>query len=311
TERDGITIIQEQVGRLGSDRVIQRSFGGLRVCAMAEGLARDDEARPSGWVSHASRVVLETAREGDVRRMEIAGGRTSWSVNGASRSVDAAAEAWRDRLLAVLDGTWDLSQLRGHVSALRGQISAVHGQRSALMGEISSLRGQVSALNGQISAARGQESSLRGEISAIRGQVSAMRGAISAERGAISSLNATGGDRDAETAWQVRAHEDAIRRLEGEIARFDADARVREVERRIESFNTDQRVAELERQIRTFGVDGRVGDVERRITALDVDGRVADLERQITALDADRRGEELETRIEQALERLRAVLGGR
>jgi len=307
TDRDGITIVQERVGRLGSDRIVQRSFGGLRVCALAEDLRGDDDARPSAWAARATRLVLETRREGDERRMEIAGGRVTWSVNGAARPVDADAEAWRERLLALLDATWDLAQLHGRVSSLRGEISSIYGQRSGLLGEISSLRGQVSALRGQISAVRGEESGLRGQISSIRGQESALRGAISAERGAISTLNASG-DRDAE---RVRAHEAEIRRLEAEIARYDADARAREVERRIEAQNTEQRVAAIERQIREIEVEGRVAAVERRIAGLDVERRVAAIERQIAALDADRRGREMEARIDQALERLRAVLGRR
>ncbi|MFL5385331.1 MAG: M56 family metallopeptidase [Longimicrobiaceae bacterium] len=305
TERNGVTIVSEQVGRLGSDRIIQHSFGDLRVCALAEDLRGDDDARPSAWAGRAARLVLETQREGDVRRMEITGGRVAWSVNGAARPVDADAEAWRERLLALLDATWDLTQLRGRVSSLRGQISSIYGQRSSLLGEISSLRGQVSSLRGQIASLRGVESSLRGEISSIRGHESSLRGAISSERGAISSL-AAGGDRDAE---RVRAHEAEIRRLEAEIARYDADARVREVERRIDALNTEQRVAAVERQLREFEVEGRVAGVERRIAGLDVEGRVAAIERQIAALDADRRGRELEARMEQALERLRAVLG--
>ncbi|MFL5537838.1 MAG: M56 family metallopeptidase [Longimicrobiaceae bacterium] len=310
TERDGITVIVEQAGRLGSDRIVQRTFGDLRVCALAENLRSDDESRPSGWAGRAARVVLQTERAGDVRRMEITGGRVAWSVNGAARPVDADAEAWRERLLAVLDATWDLTELRGRVSSLRGQISSIRGERSSLLGEISSLRGQVSSLRGQIASLRGEESSLRGEISAIRGHESSLRGAISAERGAISSLNASG-DRDAAIAERVRAHEAEIRRLEAEIARYDTDARVREVERRIDALNTEQRVAAIERQIRDFGVEGRVGAVERRVAGLEVERRVAEIERQIAALDADRRGREMEARVDQALERLRAVLGRR
>ncbi|HEX8245123.1 MAG TPA: M56 family metallopeptidase [Longimicrobium sp.] len=308
-ERDGVTIVQ-QVGRLGSDRVIQQSFGDLRVCAVAEDFRAGGDAPPSAWGSRAARVVLETERQGDLRRMEIAGGRVSWWVNGASRPVDAAAEAWRERLLALLDATWDLTQLRGRVTSLRGQITSIYGERTSLRGEITSLRGQVTALRGQITAARGRDTGLRGEIASIRGHETALRGAITAERGAITSLTVRGGDRDA-VSREVRAHEDEIRRLEGEIARYDAEARVREVERRIAALDTDREVADVERQIREFDVDGRVAEVERRLAGLDVERRVAAIEGQLAALDAERRGRELEGRVDQALERLRAVLGSR
>jgi beta-lactamase regulating signal transducer with metallopeptidase domain/predicted nucleic acid-binding Zn-ribbon protein len=312
SEREGRTVIHERVGRVGDDRVVQRSFGDLRVCAVGEDLRDDADDPPSRWPSRASRVVLETRRDGDVRRMEIAGGRARWSVDGDARPVDAAAEAWRDRLLALLDATWDLSRLRGRVSSLRGEISSTYGQRSSLEGEISSLRGEVSSMRGRISSLRGEESSLRGEISSIRGHVSSLEGQISSERGAISSLTASRWDRgpseDDRIRRRVREHEAAIRRLEGEIERYDADARVREVERRIAALDTDGRVRAIEREIRDFDLEGRVAAVNRRITELGVARRVSRIEAEIASLDADRRGREHEARIDGALDGLRAVL---
>jgi beta-lactamase regulating signal transducer with metallopeptidase domain len=305
------TIVYEQIGRRGNDRVIQKRFGDLRVCMVTEGFTGGDDHRPSGWPGRATRVILETDRPNDLRRMEIVGGRVSWTVNGQARGVDADADAWRRDLLDVLDATWEVSLLHGERSSLRGRISSIHGERSSLQGRISSLRGEVSSMRGMISSARGEESSLRGEISSIRGHVSSLKGQISSERGAISSLQASRwdrADRD-DIAARIRRHEDEIRRIEDEIVRYDADARVREVERRIARLDTERKVEEIERRIREFDLEEKIAAVNRQLADLDVEGRVDRIERDIISLDVDDRAREMEERRDEALARLRATLG--
>jgi beta-lactamase regulating signal transducer with metallopeptidase domain len=305
--------VNEQIGTRDANRLVQMSFGGLRVCAIAEGMGRgNDDVLPSGWLSRASRVVLETQQGGEDRRMEIAGGQVTWTINGARQAVDAAAQAWRDRLIEVLDPTWELSQLQGRVSTLRGQISTIYGQRSTLEGQISTLRGQVSTMEGQISTVRGEESSLRGEISSIQGHLSSLQGAISSEQGAISSLQASRSDPYADRERidaGIRRHEDRIKEIQSEIRDYDTDGRVRDVQRRLDGLDTDGKVSAIEKQIRDFDVEGRVASVNRQIQALDVDGKVDTINRQITALDADTRSRDLETKRDAAVTRLRQTLG--
>jgi predicted nucleic acid-binding Zn-ribbon protein len=299
--------IHEQIGRRGDDRVIQTRLGDLRLCMVTEGFGGDREAPPSEWIALADRVILETQRGNDVRQMAIAGNDVTWTVGGQARPVDAAASEWRAALLAVLDPIWELAQLRGVASTMRGEISTIRGERSTLRGEISTLRGHVSTLRGQISTVRGHASTLRGEISTIRGHESSLRGRISAERGAISSLRAlreTGDD----VAARIRAHEDEIRRIEAEIARYDADARVLAVQRELADFTVETKVAELEHEIRDFDLDGRTATIERQIADLDVERRVQAIENDIQALDVPGRSRELEQRRDAALARLRDVL---
>jgi beta-lactamase regulating signal transducer with metallopeptidase domain/predicted nucleic acid-binding Zn-ribbon protein len=307
------TTIYEQVGRRGRERVIMKSFGDVRVCMMTEGFTGDGVQRPSDWIGRAERVLLETQRPGDVRRMEIADGRMSWTINGSAQPIDAAVGTWRDHLLAVLDATWEVSQLRGQVSTLRGEISTIRGEKSTLQGEISTLRGQVSTMRGDISTLRGEESTLRGEISTIRGHVSTLQGQISTERGAISTLQAYPWDRTERDgiSARIRRHEEAIRRVEDEIRRYDADARVRAVERRIDALDTDGRVAAIEREIRDFDVEAKIAVINRQIANLEVESRVTSIEGEIASLDADDRARELEARRDAALARLRVTLGGR
>jgi beta-lactamase regulating signal transducer with metallopeptidase domain len=310
SDDNGVSTIYERSGRSGSEVIVQRSFDGMRVCALAEGL-RDDDALPSSWASRASRVVLETEQRGDVRQMNITGGQTTYAVNGAQRGVDASAQAWQSRLLSLLDATWELSQLRGRESSLRGEIASIHGERSSLHGEIASLRGEVSSMRGQIASLRGEESSLNGRIASIRGQLSGLQGQISSEQGAISSLTASRNQSGADSeriSRRIAQHRESIRELEEEIRRFDVDSRVRAVERERAELDVDRQVEEIERQIAQFDLDSRVADVNRRIAGLRVDESVAAIERQITALDSPRRIRALEARVAEALERLRAEL---
>lgn len=315
SDKSGRSVIYEQIGIRGDDHVIQRAFGDLRVCAIGEGLSIDRSIAPSAWSRHASRLVIETERPGDVRRMELEGGRVTFTVNGNTAPIDDNAAQWRDALFAVLDATWQLSELHGRVSSLRGDISSILGERSSLQGEISMLRGEISSMQGEISSLRGHESSLRGEISSLRGHHSSLQGQLSAERGAISSLEAARyglgvSDRDRIDA-RIRRHRDNIRDVEEEIRRFDLDARVREVERRIADFNPDREAATIERRIREFDLDSKIAEVNRRIERLDVNGRIAGIEREIGSLDVDRRSADLESRRDAALTRLNAALGRR
>jgi beta-lactamase regulating signal transducer with metallopeptidase domain/predicted nucleic acid-binding Zn-ribbon protein len=304
----------QRIGRSGRERVAQMTFGDLRVCMVTDGYDGSEFTTPSDWIGDAVRIVLETERDNDVRRLEIDDNRTTWTINGRSVAMDDAARAWRSAILDLLDASWEVNMLRGQESSLRGEISSTLGERSSLLGQISSLRGEVSSMLGEISSLRGEESSLRGEISSIRGHESSLRGQISSERGSISSLESQRWERNADRdaiAARIRRHQDAIREIEDEIERYNADARVRAVERRIDELATDRKVAEVERRIREFDVERRVAAVEREIANLGVERRVQGFEREIDALDVDTRAAEINVRRDRALDRLRSVLGSR
>ncbi len=312
----GRSVIHEQVGSRGTDRVIQRSFGDFRLCLVAEGVGEPPRGGgPSQWLtSAAGRILMEARRGSSAQRLEIRrlGGGQTLVWQGQTRASDAGIERWRDRMLAVFDTTWELSMLRGEVSSLRGEISSVRGQESSLRGEISSLRGHVSSLRGQISSLQGHESSLRGEISAIRGRVSSLRGAISSERGAISSIEssryrASDVERRAIEA-RIDEHRARITQLELEIREFDADGKIADVERQMRTQEVAGKIAAVEAEIRAFDLEGQVAAVERQIASLDVQGKVNAIERQITALDAERRGRQLEDRRDRELKQLEAAI---
>ena len=321
----GRNTVTDQMAWRDGDRIIQRTIGDLRLCMVAEGVGdRNNVERPSQWIGRARRVVMEAHRGNTVQRLEFNGTTPSWQVGGATRDFDAAAQTWRDRMLAVLDITWEVSSLRGEVSGLRGQISAIEGQHSALQGEISALQGEVSAMQGRISSVQGEESRLRGEISSIRGHVSALQGRISAERSAISRLQASPrvftpidptqlmvdmsiAQRERNRiATEIADHEAAIERIQRQIRDYGAEKRIAAVQKEIDSF--DANVSSIERQIRNFDLGGKVAAVERRIAALSVEGKVGDIERQIDALDAERRAKQLNDRLDAELPRLTAAI---
>jgi beta-lactamase regulating signal transducer with metallopeptidase domain len=313
SSRDGR--VYDMIGSSDSDRVIARTLGDVRVCMLAERAGpRLTDERPSQWPGRARRVIMEARRGADFQRLEInseAGAqRISWQVGGTPRPFDAAAQQWRDRMLAALDTMWEASTLRGEVSSLRGEISSIRGEESSLRGEMSSLQGEISSMRGRQSSIRGDESSLRGQISSIRGHVSSLRGAISSEQGKISALSSGGfrGD-DARTVRDLIAKsENEIARIEQELRSYNADAKVAAVEREILKLDVDTKVATIEAEIRKFDLDSRLRALERKIAQLDVDGKTAGIEKKIAALDADRRLAELEKRRDDELKRLEAAI---
>ena len=304
--------LREQITR-GSERVIRKPSAAT-VCLVAEAVGGQFSDPPSRWIGRARRVVLETRHGGATERLEIAdrGGlqQVKWEVGGRERAMDAAAGQWRERLLAVLDTTWELATLRGQASSLRGEISSIYGQRSSLNGEISSLRGHVSSLRGEISSVRGQESSLHGEISSIRGHLSSLRGSISSERGTISSLTSGGYRSDDSAAIRdaIARHDKEIARIEQEIRAYDADAKVTVVVKEIAALQTERKVAAIETEIKNFDLDGKVAAIEKQIAALDVAGKTAAIGKQIDGLDSDRRVRQLEERRDEELKRLTAAI---
>lgn len=306
--------VTEEIGTRDGDRVIEESLDGTRLCMIAENagssIGRDD--RPSEWVARAPRIVMESRQGGRVARLTLTrqagASQVSWTVDGAARTFDAAAEQWRDRMLAAFDTIWELSTLRGEVSTLRGEISTVYGQESTLRGRISTLRGEVSTLRGRQSTIRGEESSLEGEISSIEGHVSSLRGEISSEQGMISSLESGSRLDRANADVEISRHNAEIARIAREIRDYDESSRIKAVEQRIKDLDVDGKVSAIEAQIRSFDVDGKISAVEQQIKDLDVDGKVAAIQKRIEALDADRRGRQIEDQRDAALRQLEAAL---
>jgi bla regulator protein blaR1 len=315
SSRDGV--VYDMIGTSGGDRIVLRTFDDLEVCMVGEGLGGDDRSvRPSEWPDRAARSVIESRAGSRTERLELTreggGQRVRWLINGVQRPFDAAAQQWRERMLAVLDTNWEISSIRGEVSTLRGEISTLRGQESTLRGEIATLRGEVSSKRGEISTVHGEESSLRGEISSIQGHVSSLRGEISSAQGQISSLMASrydAGDAErARIARRIREEEAEIARLEDAIRDYRASDKIAEVERRIANLAVQKKVEAIEGEIKALHVDAKIAEIENAIRALDVEGKSAAIERQIQRVNADSRVRDSQARLDQELKELRAAL---
>ena len=316
TEGSGVHI-ERNGTRGGGDWIIQQRFGDIRVCMLAQGLASDRDDGPTGWVTRVPLVIVETVRGAstvhlDIRRQGNTA-QTTWRVNGTERPFDATAQAWRDAALAVLEQSWGISTLRGDEASLRGDIASLRGDEASLRGDIASLQGDVASMRGDQASIRGDESSLRGDISSIQGHLSSLRGQISSEHGSISSLQASRyGQSDAERsklAEEIRVHEKEIDRLEQEIVRYGAPAKIADVEKEIRALNADAKIAAIEEKIRTFNEHGKAAEIEKRIQELEVERKTAEIERRIQGLDVERRTRRMEDGLDEALKRLREALG--
>jgi beta-lactamase regulating signal transducer with metallopeptidase domain/predicted nucleic acid-binding Zn-ribbon protein len=316
TNTDNSGTILARVGTSGGNLIIQQHFGDTRVCMLAQGGTADRGATPTAWAGRAPRVVIETVRGGSTSRLDIVrqtgAAQTTWRVNGAERPFDAAGQAWRDAVLAVLDRTWEIATLRGEASSLYGEISSLRGEESSLLGEISSLRGEISSMRGEQSSVRGEESMLRGQISEIQGHESSVRGQISSERGSISALEASryglsSADHD-RLAAELKAHEDEIVRLERELRDYGRESQIAAVEKQIRALDADGKVASIDEKIRKFDEAGKIAAIEKQIQALTVDGKIAEIERRIQALDVDRRTRQLQSDLDEAVTRLERAL---
>jgi beta-lactamase regulating signal transducer with metallopeptidase domain/predicted nucleic acid-binding Zn-ribbon protein len=308
----------ESVGRRGGSPWVSFSLGSLRLCLLADGAAAESGAVPSTRaLENAPRIMLE-ALDGEARqRLEItrsAGGETTttWRVNGVERRFDDTARVWRDRMLAVLGGTWEMQLLRDRQRSLKDELSAIMARRTILRNEIASLRGEARALDGQIKAVRSGDTSLRDRVMSIRAHARSLDGALSVARRAVSRLQrgrvlADHAER-ARIDERLAEQEAEIARLERELREYDADARVAAVEQERAVLNVQGKVAALQSEIAALDLDQRTAGLDRRIAELDVERRAPALEAEIAALDADRRVALLMQQRDRDVASLRSVL---
>ncbi len=203
------------VGVRDGDRIIQRWVDDLRLCMLLHGdVELEDDGARIGRIDSGGFVVLESELDGRLQSLTISndgdGEQMTWTVDGASRQVDAEVER-----------------------------SSLRGERSSLQGEISSARGHVSSLNGQISSERGHVSSLKGEISSHNGAISGLE---------ASRYDATEEDLAVIEA-AIRRHEEAIGEIEQQVEDYDLDGRVAEIERQIEELDVEGKVEEIEERL--------------------------------------------------------------
>jgi hypothetical protein len=277
---------------------ITASFDDTFVCFWA----RDQgPGVPSQLVGQRGTVVLETRRAGAIHQMEVThpfdNAYVRWEINGVARPVDATAEAWRARLLALLDPLAEERVRERQTLGIRRAVTAVREEQRHLEGEIPALRAEVSAMQAEMASLRSQEEALRARSASFSDRFPLAESAL--EQIAINSLRAV----------QPAIEDPAAKsRLQASIANRERSLAERRSERSAALkeptfFEWNQqaeaikvRVTDLQRQLETFNLDAKVAALQRRIAELNTYAEVSALEAELPAMMDARRLEEIRTR---------------
>ena len=160
-------------------RFLHETFDDLRICLRVDEGNVFETVRPSELMRRARYAVIEAQRNGLVHRLALTrapGGtlRADWRVNGVSRAVDTAVEAWQNHIVDVLDTSWEIFALRGAEGELLGKLSLAGGERRGPNADrtVASLRAQIASL--KVDQRTAEWNSLR------TGQVERFRAAMAA-----------------------------------------------------------------------------------------------------------------------------------
>ena len=322
-------------------QVIQKQVGDVRLCMRIQGkVVMTDDGTGVRAMDVGSWIVLES-EDDELHRLAISKGRGGmeyeWSIDGHSRSFDAEAREWRDRMFGVLGAHWEIWRIRSEVASLRGRIASHRGRVASLRGRIASHRGRIASLRGRIASHRGRVASLRGRIASHRGRAASLAGRIASHKGRVASLrgriashkgrvaslrgrrstyrfrisalrSAMRATSNAKTREALREEieewEERDRELqrELEIEGSEVADKIADLEAQIEDYDLDEKIAPLRAQIEDLeaGAAGEIADLEAQIEDYDLDGKMAPLRAQIDDLDLDAAGKiaDLEAQIE-------------
>ncbi|MCZ0935548.1 MAG: hypothetical protein OXJ54_10240 [Gemmatimonadetes bacterium] len=237
-------------GRNDEDRILETAVWGIYLCMRAQGnVALNNDGTEVLSMGAGSRLLLESAFD-KAHRLLITESPTgieyAWSVDGVRQAFDEEARRWQGYVLSVLHGYLEVDRIRAEHAGLR----------------------DINSLRRRISAHWAHHGSLRDGISAHRRYVGSLRERLSSYRARLSPLqDVMGWARTTEArealAAEVRGLREQIRRIEEEIAQYDADGKIRELERQIEDYDVDGKVAAIE------------AEIEWMAEGLDADGRTA------------------------------------
>ena len=327
-------------GRQAGEWTLQRRVDGMRLCMRSRG---NVEMAPDGTsiqsMNDDSWLVLESQAE-RLHRLVITPGpgglEYDWSIDGRSQAFDDEAEAWRDRMLTVMDGYLDVQAIRGEEASLRGRMAVHRGHVAALRGQIATYRGHVATLRGQTAAHRGHIATLRGEAATHRGHVAGLRGrmhlpgaevarvmsGLATQVDLIANQHATttlanGADMAEAVQAAVQATTEALKRPEVREAMADMQETMADMAELSETLSASAdewatladdlqqierylaaRREDLEREAATLEREA-MREIEEEIEEYDLAGRIAAIETQIVEYDLDGKVAEIEARIEE------------
>ena len=279
-----------------SSRQVYKVFGDLRVCMIA---IRPGAAEyPREWAARASTLVLETQQPGDNRRAALEGNRVTWTVNGLPAALDSVAEGWQRAVIDLLDLSHERDQFRSTASALRLNIDSTPARRAALAARIDSVEREDRLLNRRIMELQSQDRLLRSDIQRTRQAASEMQ-----RRASEARSRANQGDERQRSAALAEAA-----RLEEQAQR--AQEQVWGMERREAESGIQREIAAVSKRVGELNAAHTVAYLRLQLGALDSTS-VTDMARQLEQLNGSGRLAALDAQVDEALQRLRALLAAR
>lgn len=281
-------------------RQIIKTFDELRVCMLAFQGDSPIGDGPRAWMTTAARVILETQRPDDFRRMSmgIASGRVDWAINGKLKDYDGPSVAWRSAVVALLSQAGEAGDLREKVRYLRLQIDSLPQLRKRTTDEITATERRAVSLNQAIMKLQSDDRALRAQGSQMEQRIRSLQG--QAARETMAAARATDGTSRTRAENAARQAEMEIRRLEDQLRRTD---------RQRLAIDAERRVPLLEQQLSNLRPDHTVALLRMTLGNLEALS-VPALERELAELDADNRLRVLDAEIAKALAELRSRLGG-
>lgn len=272
-----------------------RVYGDLRLCMLAFTTDSSAVEGPRAWSIKSSRIVYETQRENDFRRMAIAGDVVEWTINGRPRAADSAAMAWREGVIGVLAPAWEAARLRDEVSRLRLHIDSLPALRQRAMARMDSIDQAVTRARARIASLQASDRAIRSDIANYEKRLRD----LDAEAGRQRAIANSPDPRVRERA------EAALRAIEGQ--QRGVDDGLRGAERRREALDAERQIGAIELDIREMRPDHQRALLKLELGELDEEN-VPLLEQELVNLDAPNRLRYLDDAAEKALARLRASL---
>lgn len=272
-----------------------KTFDDLRVCMLA---VQGDNALVGGpreWMTGAARVIIETQRPNDFRRMSIsANSRVDWTINGRPKPYDAASVTWRAAVVDLMAKVDEADGVRAKVAHLRVQIDSLPELRKRTDAEIAATEHRAREIRSAIASTRSRDRSLRSGISAMEQRLRQLESQLTRQR--------MSNPPDAAARARVEA---AMRETESQIKR--QEDQIRNAEREQMALDAERRIPLMEQQLRDLRPEHTVAMLKLRLSDLDATS-VPALERELVELDPDNQLRLLDAEVEKALARLRGLL---
>lgn len=272
-----------------------RVYGDLRICMLAfttDSLAVDG---PRAWTAKAGRMVYETQRANDFRRMAIAGDAIEWTINGQPRPADSAALAWRQDVLDVLAPAWEAARLREEVSRLRQRIDSLPALRQRATARSDSIEKALAAARARIASLEQADRSIDREIAGYEARIRELQSQSSRVQMRTSSP-------DPNVRARAEAELEQIRRQERLL-----DESLRRAQQRADGLDADRRISAMELDIRTMRPEHQLALLKLELDELKEEN-IPLLRQELRDLDPDNRLRVLDDAIAIALARLRSSL---